>query len=222
MRRGITVGALAAIVAFCIAGTAVAGASKVRFPPIDEGARDRNFAHFRQRLIKGFATRDLAAVKKYTHPDIIVAKVGVRSRKLFLERLQAKPDLWRALLDVLKKGGRFTSKSAFRAPYTAFVRLGRRDPASSGILTGRQVTIRVRPNAAAAAVAVRAHEIVSVPEWRPDFRGTMVRGWRYIRTIDGKTGYVQTGDVDYAVTYTLDFVRINGVWWLNRLDSTFR
>ena len=201
---------------------AAASTSRVKVPPVDQGRRDPSFQRFRKALARGFATRDLVVVKKYTHPNIYVATVGARSRAVFLARLRARPELWPELLAVLRKGGRFIGRDRFRAPYTAFIRFGARDPASTGVLVGPQVTIRERPDPTAPATAIRGYELVTVPEWRPDYRGRRVEGWRFVRTADGRAGYVRAGDVDYAVTYTLDFIRIRGIWWINRFDSSFR
>lgn len=215
--------AIAVFMSAAIVGAAAPSTSQTprAWPPRDDAARLPGLAQMRDELRKAFAAADWATVRKYTHPDIVLGALGETGRGQFIARLKSKKPLGPALSRILSRGGALTGRDRFVAPYTALVRTGSLPRDQAGVLTGGNVPVLSEPREDAATVAKRSYTVVSVPEWAIGYEGdTSPEGWLKIAT-GGARGYVRAGQVAPVVSFVLRFRRINGIWWLTRLDTSF-
>lgn len=198
-----------------------AARSAPAWPPRDDAAKVPALRETRDALRTALRSGDWDTVRKYTHPDISLGAQGGRGRPQFLARLRARKALGPSLATLLGRGGALTARDRFAAPYTALV-----DPAGiprdrAGVLLARNVPLLDAPKDGAAVVAKRSYAVVSVPEWAIGYEGeASPEGWLRVES-GGVAGYVRTGQIAPVVSFVLHFRRVNGVWWLIRLDTSF-
>ena len=204
--------------------TAVAAAEELApsYPPRDDAVRDPGLVRIRAALIAALRRKDIAAIRKYTHPDFAQDFQKKAGRQRFLARMTNDRSLALTLATILERGGRLTSNFRFTAPYTAFMSTGAIPREQAGVLAGPNVPIFGRPNSRLAPTVRKSYLLVSVPEWAIGFDGKRSpAGW--VRIVSGSVvhGYVRASNIAPVVSFVLRFRRIKGVWWLTRLDTSF-
>ncbi len=182
---------------------------KVR--PLDEAARDPQFAAFRDSLLRIVARRDTTALLAIVAPEIKSSFGGNDGLAGFREQWRlGQPDskLWSVLDDVLRHGGRFSGAESFWAPWTFLALPDSLDAFEHLIIRDSAVVVRETAGPASAVLGLLSYDIVRAGEYDPE------AAWRAIALADGRRGYVAVAQIRSPVDYRAGFTRRDGRWWL--------
>lgn len=212
------------LIALCLSLLASPVAAQItRVEPVDEAARDSDFAAYRTSFIAAVAARDIPAMLRLTSPDVELSFGGHSGHADFVQFLTVPPETlspeyrheaalmraeyWKALEDVLTGGGVFTERDEFIAPYTWAADLPEIfTPYETYFLRNADVPMHRRANGLSKIITRLNHEALLV-EW--DAREG--RFWKVTRG-DGQTGYVRADLLWPQVGYRAIFRRGGGRW----------
>jgi hypothetical protein len=183
------------------------GGANLRLLPVDEASSKPDFLAYRERLQAAVARRDVDGVVAASDPGIRLgfdASGGVEAfRKLVGERTES----WEELRVVLALGGRFSTPTAFEAPYVYSDWPDQFDSFGCAAITGRNVRFRSAPRLDAPVVTALSYSIVQrVNDLVDD------NLWVRVRLGDGRTGYVWHAYVRSPADYRALFNLIDGRW----------
>lgn len=199
-------------------------AQRQTFPPVDEADRDPTLAAFRADLLEKIAARDTEAVVAAACPEIYLShgsnggpeefrlNLTVPPESLSEEFRQEADDLresyWNALEDTLAQPGYFDDQGEFWMPY--YWRLGlpaSLDPFTAYFVTDADVALRQLPSRAGQIVELISHEVVIVPDYRPDSE------YQSVRLTDGGAGHLHSEFLASMVGYRAALVKSEAGEW---------
>ena len=202
--------------------------SDVKLYPADEASKDLSFVDFKWRLRRAVRKRDSRFILTTIDPEIRLGLGGERGLEAFKKEWHPEKrssGFWRQLRIILSLGGTFESVSGERkycAPYvtTRWKTLVKRFPEfgnASGyaVVLRRNVKVRARPSTSAPVVGILSFEVVKVGQGNVARRTDRVGlQWAKIRTLRGRSGYVDASDVRSPIDYSACFKKVNGRWMM--------
>jgi hypothetical protein len=192
---------------------------------VDDTGRDPAFRSYIGRLRSAVEARDTGALRKLVDEDVIVgpadddkgwAKFTVRWRPDKRENSV----LWTALSDLLSLGFVREHPSLFLSPYLVWRFPRDLNPATHLVVIRDKAALREAPSVNAPPVASLSFDVVrqlGEPEG-----GEELLQWIRVRTLDGKTGYLNTRDVMSPLMPRAQFGKHRGRWVLIALEGQGR
>jgi hypothetical protein len=177
------------------------------YPPRDECAVRPGYAAFRGKLAAAARKRDPAALTAVADPDIRLDFGGGAGREELRTRLAARPELWRAIQQVLQLG--CASDGDLATMPWIFARLPESaDPYRAMLVKGEKVPLRKRPAAGAPQRGELAWALV-----RPVGAFDPKAGFTEVETVDGALrGFVETTSLRGLLDYRLVAEPQEGGW----------
>jgi hypothetical protein len=175
--------------------------------PIDEGARDPEFARYRNELAGAVLRRNVEGVIALIDPNIRTSFGGEGGADAFRKLLQSE-ETWQNLQFVLANGGKFRGEGdqrSFWAPYVYAAWPEGYDAFQSLAVTSMRVPMHRSANANSPVIATLSYDIVT----RSDVEGQ-------VSTADGKAGFVNPKMLWSPVGFRAGFSRSGGKW---RMDA---
>jgi hypothetical protein len=186
--------------------------------PVDEGSKDASFAAFRNDLLGAVRSRDVDAVVKALDPKIRTDFGGGGGMADFRRHWKLdQPDspLWAELEQILTRGGTFQTSGEiprFWAPYVYSAWPDDVDAFQHVAVIEKDVPLRRSAGQSATAVASLSYDIVErVGQFAPN------EPWQEVKTLDGRTGWVESRLVRSPIGYRAGFAKKNGRWWMEAL-----
>lgn len=196
--------------------------SVLRLYPVDDTERDPGFRSYVGKLRSAVEAHNTKALRKLVDQDVFVGP-GDDDKGWAKFSAKWRPDdgedapLWAALSDLVALGFVREHPSLFLSPYLVwrFPReLSRQDHV---VVIRDKVTLREEPSSRALPVAVLSFDIV---RWLGEVEQTEgVIHWVRVRTLDGRTGYVNARDVMSPVMPHAQFAFRRGKWLLTALEG---
>jgi hypothetical protein len=189
-----------------------------RLCPVDEGAKDPEFAAYRTALLQAVAAKNPEALRGMVDPGVRTSFGADGGFEALLEQWEARsgsPALWDELEGILRGGGAFRGEGesrAFWAPYVYASWPEEVDAFEHVAATGSSVVIRERPDPEGAEVARVDYEILELVR-----REEESDQWVRVRTQAGVEGWVASGDVRSPIGYRAGFERNGGTWRMTAL-----
>lgn len=180
---------------------------------VDEGAKDPEFAAFRQRLLEAVERRDRDAVLGFAHPNIRTSFGAAGGRADLGRKLDQDPELWQQLESILSMGGTFRSgggKRAFWAPYVYSAFPEDRDAFTTFAVVEDAVPLREKPSVDARVLATLSRDLVTAHP------GESV-DWIEVETADSRKGWVERQFVRSPVDYRAGFGKTGQGWKMDAL-----
>lgn len=195
-----------------------------RLYPVDDTARDSAFRSYTRKLRSAVDKHDTGALRKLVDDEVVV---GPRDTDKGWESFKAKwhPDdkensrLWDALADLLSLGFTQEHPSLFLSPYLVWRFPRELDMRTHLVVIRDNTVLRESPSARAASAGSVSFDIVErlgraqktedMSEWIP------------VRTLDGKTGYLDTRTVRSPLMPRAQFGIRRGRWMLVALEGAF-
>lgn len=195
--------------------------SIVRLYPVDEAGRDPKFRSYAARLGAAVEARNPQALRKLVDDNVFIGPGDDdKGWAKFADRWHpADPDspLWDTLSDLLSLGFVREHPSLFISPYLVWRFPRDLNPATHLVIIRDQAALRQAPSINAPEVALLSFDIVrqlGQPE-----RGEGLGEWVPIRTLDGKTGYLNTRDTRSPLMPRAQFMPRHGHWVLTALEG---
>jgi hypothetical protein len=184
--------------------------------PVDEGRRDPSFSRFRQKLIQAARRRDRRYIWRITDPKIECSFGEENGKKAFRRMWTERPagELEQELIALLSLGGEFEDKRTFCAPYVWTRFPQDLEGVDWWVVTGRNVRVRQRPDAAAPVLTTLSYEIVNGDYGASVPAGADRKQWVKITTPSGKPGYVSGRFIRNVIDHRAWFERRRGKWWM--------
>lgn len=180
---------------------------------IDEGAKDPEFAAFRQQLIDAVKRRDKDAVLQLADPKIRTSFGGTGGRADLGKRLDQDPKLWQQVESILALGGTFRDgggRRAFWAPYVYSAFPEDQDAFTTFAVIDDAAPLRETPSEDARVVATLSRDIVT------GHPGQSV-DWLEVQTADGRKGWVERKYVRSPIDYRAGFGKTEQGWRMDAL-----
>jgi hypothetical protein len=223
---------IAAIALLFNASSSRALAQELKLFPVDEAAKDPSFKRFRDRLILAVKKHDRRFLVSILHPKILNSFGGDGGIKEFvsMSKLNSPSSkVWSELLEVLSLGGSFNRQGGqkyFEAPYvssrwdTIQYRLPPDgDAFSHSAIISTNVPAYSMPNVVSPVAIYLSYDVVAVDYERSIYNNTNTEFeellWVKIKTLKGKEGYVQAGNIRSAVGQRAYFKKIRGKWLMD-------
>jgi hypothetical protein len=209
--RGVA-GLFAALLVVGLAGPTRAANRKVY--PVDGGPGNRSFATFRRRLIAAARRHDRRFIYRIVAPDIQFTFGEGRGRRDFIHEWSSRPQgaLERELLGVLTLGGQWGRRNEFCAPYTDSRLCDVSVDLQEGVILGKAIRVRARPDTTAPVVDVLSYDRVKMDYSRSVPPNTDHPAWARVTTPISKGGYVPGRAIRSVVDYRARFVKRRGRW----------
>jgi len=175
--------------------------------PVDEGAKDAEFARYRNDLADAILRRNTEGVLALIDPNMRTSFGGDGGTDAF-RTLLAKKETWDQLQFVISNGGKFRGEGderSFWAPYVYAAWPEGFDAFQSLAITSMRVPMRESADPNSRVVATLSYDIVT--------RGA-AEG--QISTSDGKAGYVDPRTLWSPVGHRAGFSKKGGRW---RMDA---
>lgn len=217
--------ASAAVLVCCLAmavAPALAGEPypRVQLVPQDEAISDPSFAAFRNQLDATIAAKDTAALRAILAPGVLVSFGGESGPDAFFERWRPTDpasELWPLLAKLFTLGSTVEKSdegvtAIYPYAYAAFPE--DLDAFTSGVITGRGVKVREKPDETAAVVTQLDYDVVKVPDWRFDPRTGTSPPWIEVELWNGKSGFVAKSSIRSPGDYRVGFTKQGGAWRL--------
>jgi hypothetical protein len=196
--------------ALLLALLAASAAGAERLPPVDESASDASFEAFKAQLQGALQRKDVRGLLNAVDPQVRVSfgddnGISAFRRQWRLERPNQSP-IWEELGTVLRLGVT-RDENEFIAPYV-FTRFPQTlDAFTHAAVVKPQATLRASAAETSPKVAVLDYDVV-------ELLGARRRGWVEVRTLGGKQGWVQEGDIRSPINYRAFFEKKGGQWKL--------
>ncbi len=196
---------------------------RVQLVPRDEAMADPSFRAFRTTLDAAVAAKDASALRGLLAPDVLINFGGESGADVFFERWQpsaADSKLWELLAELLRSGSTFHRESgAADATYPFFFESfpDDFDGFTSGVIVGRNVNVRERPDSESPVVAQLSYDIVRVPDWGEGDSQSPASPWVRVELHDGNAGYVSRKLIRSPAGYRVGFHASAGTWKLTYL-----
>lgn len=196
---------------------------RVQLAPQDKAIADPSFAAFRKKLDAVVAAKDASALRAMLAPRVLVSFGGESGPDAFSERWKpADPgsELWPLLAKLLTLGSTVEKSdegvtATYPHAYAAFP--DDLDAFTSGVITGRGVKVREKPDEAAPVVGQLDYDVVKVPDWKFDAETGTSPPWIEVELWNGKTGFVAKSAIRSPGDYRVGFTKQDGAWKLTYL-----
>lgn len=181
---------------------------------VDDAKKDESFLAFREQLLGIVKKKDAKALLAVTDPKIKNSFGGEDGVKEFRATWKldgkgaSKSDLWPELAKVLTNGG-VLREGKFIAPYYFASWPGGFDAFEFVAVIEKDAPLRKSASTRGAVVAMLPAEIVARADGMKD-----TPTFTYVRTADGKLGYVLTRQTGSPVGYRAFFEKKDGQWRL--------
>lgn len=204
----------------CLAPLPAAGQG-LQLLPFDEAGLDSDFERFRDELLAAAERRDVDAVVAAAAPEILLSfgeDMGPETLRLWLTGggPSEEEPMWQELVDVLSHGGGFDQQGGFSAPYWFAATPPLPDDTdwySLLYVIGEKVRMRAGPGTGHQVLGQVSYEVVFADDpqqtWATDAEG---REWLYVRTTDGRKGWIREDFLRSAFGYRAGFERQDGRW----------
>ena len=187
---------------------------------VDEAKKDASFLTFRTKLIAAAKRRDTKYILSILDKEIQNSRNGTDGIEEFKSDWKIEsPDslFWDKFLPVITNGGKFmttegTPNNFFVAPFTIDNFPADLDEFSYEVIFGSNVNLRARAEANAPVVGILSYNIVEITETIKDKKDPDKTVWYGIKTLGGKTGFVNAGFVRGRMDYRAGFVKKSGKW----------
>lgn len=187
---------------------------------VDEAKADASFLRFRTRLIAAAKRRDAKYILSILDREIQNSRNGtdgVEEFKSVWKIESAESPFWDEFLPVITNGGKFSNIAGapndfFIAPFTVDNFPADLDAFEYGVIFGKNVNLRTKPEARARSRAKLSYNIVEITETVKDKTDPEKNAWVKIKTLDGKTGFVSARFVRGRMDYRAGFAKQNGEW----------
>jgi hypothetical protein len=196
--------------------------SVTRLYPIDETARDSSFRSYVGKLRSAVQNRDTSALRKLVDDDVFVGpgdddKGWAKFTAKWHPVDRGNPRMWSVLADLLSLGFIREHPSLFLSPYLVW-RFPRDLNMDAHLVVVRdKAALRKAPSLKAPSTATLSFDIVQ-PLGPPEGVEELIQ-WVYVRTLDGKTGYLNMRDVMSPVMPRAQFATRRGRWYLTALEE---
>lgn len=196
---------------------------RVQLVPQDKALSDPSFAAFRNKLDATIAAKDAAALRAILAPRVVVSFGGESGPDAFFENWKpADPasELWPLLAKLLSLGSTVEKSeegvtATYPYAYAAFP--DDLDAFTSGIITGRGVKVREKPDETAAVVTQLDHDVVVVRDWKFDPQTGTSPPWIEVELWNGQRGFVAKSMIRSPGDYRVGFTKQGGAWKLTYL-----
>ena len=198
-----------------------AWAQSVQVKPYDQAELNPEFKAFRDALLQAVKARDLEAVVAAAAPDITLSFGEDVGPERFRDFLSGKEDwagegYWKDLEAVLSLGGAFSEDGSFAAPYVytdTTVLPEEVDYFTVFYCIGDKVRMRANPSTEATVVGQLSYDVV-VADDPNNVAATDATGrdWFYVRTFDGRKGWVAAQFLRSPYQYRAGFEKRDGRW----------
>ncbi len=214
---------LAALAVAAVAGGAAA--QEVKLLPVDEGAHDPSWTHFKARLLDALAKRDQKFVLGIVDSRIrntLGPDGSTEFRKLWQPHAVDSP-LWTELPKLLFLGGAFVKRdqggNEFCAPYVRFKWPDNAPAEASGAILVADALMKAKPSAAAETLQTLSHDLVKVLDWDvADDDKENKQEWVRIQTGAG-TGYVPEEQIRSPLEHRACFAKGSTGWRMTGLEA---
>lgn len=196
---------------------------RVQLVPQDKAISDPSFAAFRKKLDATVAAKDASALRSILAPGVVVSFGGESGPDAFFERwkpTEPSAELWPLLAKLLSLGSTVEKSdegvtATYPYAYAAFP--DDLDAFTSGVITGRGVKVREKPDETAAVVTQLDHDVVKVPDWKFDPQTGTSPPWIEVELWNGKSGFVAKSMIRSPGDYRAGFTKQGGAWKLTYL-----
>lgn len=187
--------------------------------PIDEASKDASFLAFRTKLVEAVRRRDAQYVLNITDRNIQIGfggDNGIEEFKRFWKINRSNSKFWNEFLTVITNGGKFEKGNAklFYAPYSFNSFPEDLDSFEYSMIFGSNVNLRERADLKSKTVARLSYNIVKV-----DFDDSVKDKtnkdkylWLKVKTLGGKSGFVNADFVRSPLDYRAAFEKRGGKW----------
>ena len=197
----------------------------VRIYPIDDTDRDSTFRSYVHKLQAAVSALDSSALRKLTADDVVVGprekdKGWQRFVEVWRPNDRNDPELWDALSELLSLGFVREHPSLYVSPYVAWRFPNDLDPRTHLVVIRDGAALRLSPGINAPISATLSFDIVGRISGAATPAGdNELRQWVYVRTLDGRTGYLNARDVRSPLMPRAQFARKNGKWKMVALEG---
>ncbi|MCC7498438.1 MAG: SH3 domain-containing protein [Bryobacterales bacterium] len=207
------------LVLVCLAAQAQ-NRTAVRLYPVDETSRDPAFRSFTGKLRSAVAARNVKALRKLVDDDVVS---GPGADDTGWEKFAARwhpdesdSDLWPALSDLLSLGFVREHPRLFVSPYLVWRFPRDLDMSTHMVVVRDDAPLRAAPSVKAPVEAELSFDIV-VKLGAPDTGQALIH-WLRVRTLDGRTGYMNGRDLMSPLMPRAQFGFEMGRWRLVALE----
>lgn len=184
-----------------------------RYAPRDECGTLPGARAFREKLAAAVLARDADAIAAMAIPNVRLGFGGDDGRARLLQKLkQSDGALMSELEQLLPLGCASTDGGGLTVPWYFAQTFGDIDSYSGMLVLGTEVPLRVAANAGAAARQRLSWDVVSLQGGlKPE------AAFQQVRTADGQSGYVATGQLRSLLDYRLLAIRQGEQWKITAL-----
>lgn len=184
-----------------------------RYAPRDECGTLPGARAFREKLAAAVIARDADAIAAMASPDVRLGFGGDDGRPRLLQKLkEADGSLMAELEQLLPLGCASTDGGGLTIPWYFAQNFGDTDSYSAMLVTGADVPVRAGASGDSAVKQRLSWDVVSL-------QGGLKLGaaFQQVRTADGQSGYVATGQLRSLLDYRLLAVRQGEEWKITAL-----
>lgn len=195
--------------------------SAIRLYPIDNTARDSGFRSYVGKLRSAVQDRSTEALRKLVDEDVVVGPGrDDKGWQKFVARW--RPDdknspLWDALADMLSLGFIREHPSLFLSPYLVWRFPPELNMATHLVVVRGKAPLREEPSLQAPPTAWLSFDVVQRLGEKQG--GERLNQWFHVRTLDGRTGYVNARDVMSPRMPRAQFANQGGRWLMVALEA---
>ena len=198
-------------------------AGPVRLYPVDDSARDPRFQSYVRKLKEAVDRRDTSALRKLVDTRDVVVGDGEEDKGWEKFRQRWRPEdrehgpLWPALSQFLSLGFIQEHPQLFLSPYLVWRFPSDLRVRAPLVVTRDKVPLRDSPSSRAEPTAWLSFDIVERLS-RPRQTDDLIQ-WVHVRSLDGKTGYINAKDAESPMMPRAQFSLRNGRWLLIALEG---
>ncbi len=205
----------AAVLALAAGGMSPAVAQQLVLQPVDQAARNPEFAAWRKALLDAVRRRDTERVVAQAAPDIKLSFGDAYGRETFRQALTGAESwqgeaYWRELETVLALGGLFMEDGAFCTPYLSCMDVPGCpdcDPYETVFVVTRDAPARSRPGETAAVVARLSYAVLPL-----DLDVQSGEDWYPVRLPGGRTAFLSHDHARTAIDYRARIEKTGEGW----------
>lgn len=210
---------LLVVLCLALAASALPAAEDMKLMPVDEGAQDRSWLHFRARLLDAIARGDHEAVLSIVAPNVrnsMGAPAGIAEFRKRWDVDDAASPLWSQLASALFLGSAWmTTDKGQRelcAPYVAVNWPDGLDAAAYGAITVKDALLKRTPSNNADTLTELSYDIVHVDNWEvSDTDSAVAQKWVAVRAGEAQ-GFVPAEAVRSAIEHRACFLHTARGW----------